>query len=68
MCTDDITKLQFALDAVLKPDPFGAETTIDSDIYDAIEWHAQRSPDQVIREREAVLRRIEERAEWLWHE
>ena len=61
-CAEDVAKLQFSLNAVLMPDPFGCEGKIGDDVSAAIEWHAQRSPAQVIAEREAVICDIERRA------
>ena len=45
--------------AMDQPDPFENQRVLHEDLREAMEWHAARSSEQVIAEREKITRRIE---------
>ena len=58
--------MQFTLDAVNKPDPFAVVKDIPPDVQDAIRWLSERSPSQIIHEREIIMQKLEKRAKQMW--
>ena len=63
---DEALKLRFARDSLRAGDPFAVQTSVHDDVADALRWHAERSPLQVLREREKVMRQLERDASKLW--
>ena len=58
----DGIKLQFIRDQLARTFAFEKEVHMDGSLVDALEWTVKRSPQQVMAERERIVRDIEDRA------
>ena len=63
---EDRMKLQFTLDALKKGDPFAHNTTVPSVVCDAIAWHAERSPQEIMQFHEDLMSKLEAEASKMW--
>ena len=63
---EDARKLRYALAAYGGSDPFEVADTLDEHVVRALDWIAERDADQVISERERMIRALEEAGERIW--
>lgn len=65
--TDDIKKLEFAVEAIESTaDPFAVAPEVHADIVAALQWAASKSAQEVKCEREMITREIERAAARHW--
>ena len=64
---EDELKLEFTYSALHDVDPFATHTVAPADVAAALAWQADRSPEQVLCEREEIMRKLEAEAGGLWH-
>jgi hypothetical protein len=64
---EDELKLGFTLDALNGPNPFATLATVHQDVADALQWLADRSPQQVGKQREQIMKKLEAEAKSLWY-
>ena len=65
--SEDCFKLEFAIDAFDHPEPFQTEKDMHGESRHVMRWKMQRSAKQIVEEREAIMKRLEERAERYWY-
>ena len=51
-------KLEFTLNAVKAPDPFRSKAKVPVKVRKAIQWHADRSPQQGKDQRDAIVKKM----------
>ena len=56
----DIRKFRYAMEAFGGPDPFPPPPDLDVDIRTAMDWQAERSVQDRMKEREAMVKSLEE--------
>ena len=62
----DAQKLRFISEHFQKQSPFDIEKEMDKDVQSALAWMKERSPEQVINEREYIISEIERQGERMW--
>ena len=62
---DDTQKLAFTLNALNKGDPFASVHDVPDAVRKAIEWQSERTPTQVLHERELIIAQLEKVAKTL---
>ena len=62
---EDELKLGFTLDALNGPNPFATQAAVHQDVADALKWLADRSPQQVGKQREQIMKKLEAEAKAL---
>ena len=65
---EDVKKLKFTLEAIAAADPFQQEVSLHRDVEHALEWQAQRTPQQVMQEREETITSLERAGDMMWRE
>ena len=63
---EDRMKLKFTLDAMKSEDPFAHTTKVPDCVSDAINWHAERSPQEIMQFQDDLMSKLEDATSKMW--
>ena len=63
---EDRMKLKFTLDAMKSEDPFAHTTKVPDCVSEAINWHAERSPQEIMQFQDDLMSKLEDAASKMW--
>ena len=59
-------KREFTIKALAMNDPFATTTSMAADLKAALDWQGARSPEDVMKEREAIVVEVENAGKIMW--